>query len=215
MQSGSTRAGQTREQWLFLRRCLLRTGLRAASTEPLPVLQRGWAVLRMCFWLPRLSEAEHRVNNSGSGRQMTIQFAHWPVLTPQYEQNQSTATNLFHPKRLNTEGKLILLSQAGQLPYNHFRAWFHIHDCSRRWQFWLMLQSCLCLLRKGPLRDAAFLVDEGCGEMMLFVFGGHHSHQRDGFLESTCICLPSQPRTCHCGYFMTTLITSSDEYFCF
>lgn len=26
-----------------------------------------------------------------------------------------------------------------------------------------------CLLRKGPLREAVFLVDEGCGEMMLSV----------------------------------------------
>lgn len=186
----------------------------STQRAPLPGHQRAWAGLTTWLWLPRLTEGEHRVDNSVSGTQMTIQFAHWPVLTPQHQQNQTTATNLFHPKRLNTEGKLILLGKAGKLPWNHFRAWFDIHDCSRSWQFWLLLLSFLCLLRKGPLRGAVFPVDEGCGEMMLSVFGDCHSHPTDGFLESTCICLPSQPRISHCGCFVTTLMKISDENLC-
>lgn len=161
VQSGSTSVGQAKEQWLLQGRCLQ----GSHSTQRAPLLcRRAWAGLRTWFWLPRLLGAEHRVNNSVPGRQMTIQSAHWPVLTPQHQQNQTTATNGFHPKRLHTEGKLISLSKEEQLPYIHFRAWFHIHDCSRKWQFWLMLENCLCLLRNGPLRDAAFLVGEGWGD---------------------------------------------------
>lgn len=78
------------------------------------------------------------------------------------------------PKQTEYREKAHLLSKAGQLPYNHFRVWFNIHDSPRRWQFWIVLQSSLACACLGKVLQGMlyFLWKKAVVNMMLSVFGG-------------------------------------------
>lgn len=105
------------------------------------------------------------------------------------------------PKGTEYRGNAHLLSKLRQLTSSHFRVWFNIHECPRRWQFWLMLKSSLASTCLGKVLPEMLysLWKKFAVNTVLPNTGCSVSHQMD--LWKAFTCSPSQSRICHYGCF--------------
>lgn len=213
VQGGSTRAGQAKEQWLFLRRRLLSAGLTAASREP----------LYLCIREPGLGW-ERGSGSPGSPRAST----EWTILFEAHRWQFSLPPDLCWLLNTNKPKPLQQIHSTQRDPIQRESSFSLARQGSSHTTILELHLIFMTALQGGNFDSCCWVacacLEKALWEMLYFswMWGNDavclwrlcHSQPTDGFLESTWICLPSQPRICHCGCFVASLIKSSDEYFC-
>lgn len=193
---------------------LLRAGSIQHPESPFAYAKRGWAGPRTWFWLPRLTEGEHR----------------WTILFQADRWQFSLPTDLCWLLSTN-KTKPLQQIYSTQKDSVQRESSFHLARQGNFHAIILELDFIFMTVLEGGNFDWCYRVACAClgkalWEMLYFLWmkaGGNdavclwrlcHSHQADGFLESTCICLLAfTTKNMSLCYFVTTLIKSSDEDF--